>query len=44
MRRALEWRKKSLYEVFVDLFSTTSNPQEIFTLLGLTHLDEKEFD
>lgn len=44
MRRALEWRKKSLYEVFVDLFSTTTNPQEIFTLLGLTHLDEKEFD
>ncbi|KAB8039585.1 hypothetical protein GCL60_04825 [Silvanigrella paludirubra] len=41
IRRGLDWRKKSLYEVLMELFSTTSNPQEIFTLLGLSHLDNK---
>ena len=40
IRRALEWRKKSLYGVFMELFTTTSKPQEIFTLLGLSHSDE----
>ncbi len=41
IRRGLDWRKKSLFEVLMELFSTTSNPQEIFTLLGLSHLDNK---
>jgi type VI secretion system protein ImpA len=41
IRRALEWRKKSLYGVLMELFTTTSKPQEIFTLLGLSHSDKK---
>lgn len=39
IRRALEWRKKSLYGVLIELFTTTSKPQEIFTLLGLSRAD-----
>ena len=39
VRRALEWRKKSLYGVLMELFTTTSKPQEIFTLLGLSSAD-----
>ncbi|KAB8031910.1 ImpA family type VI secretion system protein [Fluviispira multicolorata] len=41
IRRALEWQKKSLYEVFIELFTTTSKPSEIFTLLGLSKADAK---
>ncbi|WP_186645850.1 type VI secretion system protein TssA [Fluviispira vulneris] len=40
IRRALEWQKKSLYEVFMELFATTSKPSEIFTLLGLSKTDK----
>ncbi|APJ03195.1 type VI secretion system ImpA family N-terminal domain-containing protein [Silvanigrella aquatica] len=42
IRRGLEWRKKSLYGVLMELFTTTSKPQEIFTLLGLSYDDNKE--
>lgn len=42
IRRALDWRKKSLYSVFIELFSSTSKPQEIFSLLGLSHLDKNK--
>lgn len=44
VRRAIEWRKKSLYGVLMELFTTTSKPQEIFTLLGLSHLDKNKSD
>ena len=44
IRRALDWRKKSLYGVLMELFTTTSKPQEIFTLLGLTHLDKNNLE
>jgi type VI secretion system protein ImpA len=47
IRRALTWRKKSLYNILMELFTTTSKPQEIFTLLGLSfsdHVDEENFD
>ena len=42
IRRALEWRKKSLYSVLLELFSSTTKPQEIFSLLGLSHLDKSK--
>lgn len=42
IRRALELRKKSLYGVLMELFTTTSKPQEIFTLLGLSRSDESK--
>jgi type VI secretion system protein ImpA len=42
VRRALEWRKKSLYGVLMELFTTTSKPQEIFTLLGLSSEDKTD--
>ena len=44
VRRAMDWRKKSLYGVLMELFTTTSKPQEIFTLLGLSHLDKNKSD
>ncbi len=42
IRRALDWRNKSLYSVLIELFSSTSKPQEIFSLLGLSHLDKSK--
>lgn len=42
IRRALDWRKKSLYSVLMELFSSTSKPQEIFALLGLSHFDKNK--
>ncbi|WP_158997005.1 type VI secretion system protein TssA [Pigmentibacter ruber] len=42
IRRALDWRKKSLYSVLIELFSSTTKPQEIFSLLGLSHFDKSK--
>lgn len=35
IKRAIEWRKKDMYELYVDIFSGLSRPEELFTLLAI---------
>lgn len=35
IRRALEWRKKDMYELYADIFASISRPEELFALLAI---------
>lgn len=35
IKRAIEWRKKDIYELYADIFSSISRPEELFTLLAI---------
>jgi type VI secretion system ImpA family protein len=41
VRRALSWRNKSLYELYLELFQSIEKPGDLFELLGLTDTDPK---
>ncbi|MBX9703045.1 MAG: type VI secretion system protein TssA [Silvanigrellaceae bacterium] len=42
IRRALDWKSKSMYELFLDIFSSVQTPAEIFNLLGLKGEEKDE--
>jgi len=35
IRRAADWRKKGVYELYADIFASISRPEELFSLLAI---------